>query len=364
MEMKVNPLNKWVKTNRKVMVIAGPCSVETPEQFLSTAVEMKKLNVDVLRGGIWKPRTRPGGFEGKGLEALKWIKDVKKETGLPFATEVGSPEHVELALKYEVDILWIGARTTVNPFTMQHIADALKGVDVPVLVKNPVNPDLALWIGGIERIYNAGIKNLGAIHRGFTAFEKAKYRNLPNWQVAMELKRQFPDLPVICDPSHIAGNRDYIEEVCQRAMDLDYDGLMIESHIDPSVALSDASQQVTPEQLNRILTDLVIKSETSSNAEFVSQLEKLRAQIDKLDKELVEVLSARMNLADKIGEYKKENNVTTFQQGRWEAIYNTRREWASKMNLSQDFVSEVFKSVHEESVRRQEEVINSLSENA
>ena len=363
MEMKVNPLNNWVKTNRKVLVIGGPCSVETPEQFLSTALEMKKLNVDILRGGIWKPRTRPGGFEGKGIEALKWIKDVKQATGLPFATEVGSPEHVELALKYEVDILWIGARTTVNPFTMQHIADSLKGVDVPVLVKNPVNPDLALWIGGIERIYNAGIKNLGAIHRGFTAFEKAKYRNLPNWQIAMELKRQFPDLPLICDPSHIAGDRAYIEEVCQRAMDLDFDGLMIESHIDPSVALSDASQQVTPESLGLILNNLIIKSETSTNAEFISQLEKLRTQIDKLDKELVEVLSARMNLADKIGEFKKDNNVTTFQPGRWDEIYNTRRDWAGKMNLNADFISEVFKSVHSESVRRQEEVINSLSEN-
>ena len=321
--MIVNPLNKWVKTHRKVMVIGGPCSVETPEQFMATAKEMKALNVDVLRGGIWKPRTRPGGFEGVGLEALKWIKDVKAETGLPFATEVGSPEHVELALKYNVDILWIGARTTVNPFTMQHIADALKGVDVPVLVKNPVNPDLALWIGGIERIYNAGIKNLGAIHRGFTSFEKAKYRNLPNWQIAMELKRQFPDLPVICDPSHIAGNRDLIEEVCQRAMDLDFDGLMIESHINPDVALSDAAQQVTPVNLGRILDNLIIKSETSTNAEFISKLEVLRGQIDKLDKELVEVLSARMNLADKIGEYKKDNSVTTFQQSRWDEIYNT-----------------------------------------
>ena len=362
--MIVNPLNKWVKMHRKVMVIGGPCSVETPEQFMATAKEMKALNVDVLRGGIWKPRTRPGGFEGVGLEALKWIKDVKAETGLPFATEVGSPEHVELALKYNVDILWIGARTTVNPFTMQHIADALKGVDVPVLVKNPVNPDLALWIGGIERIYNAGIKNLGAIHRGFTSFEKAKYRNLPNWQIAMELKRQFPDLPVICDPSHIAGNRDYIEEVCQRAMDLDFDGLMIESHINPDVALSDASQQVTPVNLGRILDNLIIKSETSTNVEFITKLEVLRGQIDKLDKELVEVLSARMNLADKIGEYKKDNSVTTFQQGRWEEIYNTRRDWATKMNLQPDFVSEIFKSVHSESVRRQEEIITSLSENA
>lgn len=362
--MIVNPLNKWVKTHRKVMVIGGPCSVETPEQFMATAKEMKALNVDVLRGGIWKPRTRPGGFEGVGLEALKWIKDVKAETGLPFATEVGSPEHVELALKYNVDILWIGARTTVNPFTMQHIADALKGVDVPVLVKNPVNPDLALWIGGIERIYNAGIKNLGAIHRGFTSFEKAKYRNLPNWQIAMELKRQFPDLPVICDPSHIAGNRDLIEEVCQRAMDLDFDGLMIESHINPDVALSDAAQQVTPVNLGRILDNLIIKSETSTNAEFISKLEVLRGQIDKLDKELVEVLSARMNLADKIGEYKKDNSVTTFQQSRWDEIYNTRRDWAIKMNVNPDFVSEIFKSVHSESVRRQEEIITSLSENA
>jgi len=360
----INPLNNWVKTNRKTLVIAGPCSVESPEQFMATAKEMKSLNVDILRGGIWKPRTRPGGFEGRGLEALKWIKEVKDETGLPFATEVGSPEHVELALKYNVDILWIGARTTVNPFTMQHIADALKGVDVPVLVKNPVNPDLALWIGGIERIYNAGIKNIGAIHRGFTSFEKAKYRNLPNWQIGMELKRQFPDLPLICDPSHIAGNRDLIEEVCQRAMDLDFDGLMIESHVNPSVALSDASQQVTPESLGNILNNLIIKSETSTNVEFISQLETLRGQIDKLDKELVEVLSARVNLADKIGEYKKENSVTTFQQSRWEAIYNTRRDWATKMNINPDFISEVFKSVHAESVRRQEEIISSLSENA
>jgi len=293
-----------------------------------------------------------------GVEALKWIKDVKAETGLPFATEVGSALHVEVALKYGVDILWIGARTTVNPFSVQEIADSLKGVDIPVLVKNPMNPDINLWIGALERIHNAGISKVGAIHRGFSSFEKTKFRNIPNWQIPFELKRQFPDLALLCDPSHIGGSRDLIYDIAQRALDFDFDGLIIESHINPDEAWSDASQQVTPDRLGQILNELKYKKESSDNVEFTNQLEQLRSKINNIDKELVEILAQRMILSEKIGEYKKSNSVTTYQVDRWNEIFNTRKTWAKNLNVNEEFIAEMFKLIHEESVRKQEEIIN------
>lgn len=358
----IRPIEKWTGNNGvKPFIISGPCSAETPEQLLNTANQLKQYNIDALRAGVWKPRTRPNGFEGNGVEALKWMAEVKKEVGLPVATEVGSALHVEVALKYGVDILWIGARTTVNPFSVQEIADALKGVDIPVLVKNPMNPDLNLWIGGLERIYNAGIKSIGAIHRGFSSFEKTKFRNVPNWMIPMELRRQFPDLPIFCDPSHIGGTRDLIFDISQKALDLNFDGLIIESHIDPDNAWSDASQQVTPERLGQILSELKVRNESSDNVEFTNKLEELRSKINNLDRELVELLGQRMAISEKIAEYKKENNVATYQSDRWNEIFNTRKEWAKKMNVNEDFISELFKLVHEESVRKQEEVINNLA---
>ncbi len=362
----VKSVDSWVGSNssKKPYIIAGPCSAETPEQLLSTAKLLKEQNVNALRAGIWKPRTRPNGFEGKGVEALKWVADIKKETGLPFATEVGSALHVEVALKYGVDILWIGARTTVNPFSVQEIADALKGVKIPVLVKNPMNPDVNLWIGALERIQNAGIDQLGAIHRGFSSFEKTKYRNIPNWSIPIDFRRQFPNVPLFCDPSHITGNREMIQDVSQSALDLNYDGLIIESHITPDEAWSDAAQQITPARLGEILSELKVKTEFSDNVEFKFHLEELREKINRLDKELVELLAARMIVSEKIGEYKKDNNVSTLQVDRLKEIFTTRQEWAKKVSLSDAFVTEVFKLIHEESVRKQEEIINSQIEKA
>jgi chorismate mutase len=362
--LKVNPLESWANIKSKPLVIAGPCSAETPEQLLKTAQGLQNQKVDILRAGIWKPRTRPNSFEGAGEEGLKWLADVKKETGLPVGTEVANPEHIELALKYGVDVLWIGARTTVNPFSVQEMADALKGTDAAVLVKNPINPELGLWIGAFERFHNAGIKNLAAIHRGFSTYEKSKYRNLPMWQIAIELRRIAPQIPIICDPSHIAGKRDYIFEISQKAMDLGFDGLMIETHIDPDNAWSDASQQVTPEKLGEILSDLQIRQSSSENQDFQNKLEELRQKIDNIDRELIEVLATRMAIVEKIGDYKKDNNVTSFQVKRWDEIMKNRKELASKMKLNPEYISEIFKIVHEESVRKQTEIMTRLASNA
>jgi len=355
----INPLNSWLGT-KKPVVIAGPCSAETREQLMETAIQLKKFGVDAIRAGIWKPRTRPNSFEGIGVEGLKWMQDVKKELNIPVATEVASALHVEVALKYGIDILWIGARTTVSPFAVQEIADAMRGVDTPILVKNPINPELALWIGALERLNQAGVKNLGAIHRGFSSFDKTKFRNVPNWQIAIELRRQFPNIPLICDPSHIGGKRELIYDISQRALDLGYDGLIIESHRNPHEAWSDAEQQVTPESLGNILHELKVKSVSSDNVDFVNHLDELRRKINNVDRELVEVLAARMALVEKIGEYKKENNVTTLQVERVNEIFKTRKEWGAKMNLNEAYIDEIFKTVHEESVRKQEEIINSL----
>lgn len=356
--LNVNPLESWANLKSKPLVIAGPCSAETPEQLLATAQGLKNLKVDILRAGIWKPRTRPNSFEGAGEDGLKWLADTKKQVGIPVGTEVANPQHIELALKYGVDVLWIGARTTVSPFAVQEMADALRGVkNVAVLVKNPTHPELNLWIGAFERLFQAGITNLGGIHRGFSTYDKSKFRNQPVWQIPIELRRVAPQIPIICDPSHIGGKRDLIFEISQKAMDLNFDGLMIETHITPDKAWSDAEQQVTPERLGEILADLRIRQDSSSSQIFNDQLEELRKKIDNIDRELLEILAQRMAVVEKIGEYKKENNVTTFQVKRWDEIMKNRAETAKKMNLNPEFVTEIYKLVHEESIRKQTEIM-------
>lgn len=340
-------------SRKRPFIIAGPCSAETPEQLFATCRALAHTGINALRAGIWKPRTRPNSFEGVGEVGLKWFKEVRDELGIPIATEVATAAHVELALKYGVDILWIGARSTVNPFTVQEIADALRGVDIPVIVKNPLNPDLALWMGGLERIANAGITKLAAMHRGFSTFEKTKYRNLPMWQIVIELRRQMPDLPIFFDPSHTGGKREFIYPLAQKALDLDYDGLMIESHIDPDNAWSDAAQQVTPERFAEILGELKIREVTSDNTEFQNALEELRGKLDLIDREIVELLASRMKIVEKLGEYKRENNVAVFQVDRWIKVFQSRPEWGEKMGLNKDFVGHVFKLIHDESIRIQ-----------
>ncbi|MBW8049020.1 MAG: 3-deoxy-7-phosphoheptulonate synthase [Cytophagales bacterium] len=349
------------QSNNHPLIIAGPCSAESEEQLLATASALKKLNIDIFRAGVWKPRTRPDSFEGVGSIGLTWLKNVKKVTGLPTAVEVAKPVHIEEALKNEIDILWIGARTTVNPFIVQELAEAMKGADIKVMVKNPINPDLSLWIGAIERIQNAGIKSVAAVHRGFSSFDNTKFKNTPTWQIPIELKRLLPDIPLICDPSHISGKRALIFEVAQKALDLDYDGLMIETHIDPNEALSDKEQQVTPDQLKKILGDLKIRKPSSDNVEFINQLEELRSKIDNMDRELLETLTARMAVVEKIGKYKKEHNVTILQVERWREIFKTRPQWAKKMNLNEKFIAELYKLIHDESIRKQTGVFKSAN---
>ena len=340
------------------LVIAGPCSAETEEQVLKIAHELKDSDVNYYRAGIWKPRTRPGNFEGVGALGLKWLKKVKEETGMKTCTEVANKDHVKLALENDVDLLWIGARSTVSPFIMQEIADALEGTDKIVLVKNPVNPDLALWLGGIERLYSAGIKNLGAIHRGFSTYDKSKYRNNPNWQLAIEFQDRFPDLPLICDPSHITGKRDMIFDVSQTALDLIFDGFMIETHTDPDNAWSDAAQQVTPATLKQIMEDLRIRKETETAPDYRESLENLRAQINVVDDQLIDLLGKRMQVADKIGELKKAKNVAVLQSRRWNEILGNMVLEGSSKGLSEEFVLKMFKAIHQESINHQEKIIN------
>jgi len=339
------------------LVIAGPCSAETEEQVLKIAHELKDSDVNYYRAGIWKPRTRPGNFEGVGALGLKWLKKVKEETGMKTCTEVANAAHVKLALENDVDLLWIGARTAVSPFIMQELADALHGTDKIVLVKNPINPDLALWLGGIERLYTADIKNLGAIHRGFSTYEKSKYRNVPEWQIAIEFKNRFPDLPLICDPSHITGNREMIFEVSQTALDLNFDGLMIETHWDPENAWSDAAQQVTPTKLKQIMQDLKIRKETETDATYRDSLENLRAQINVVDGQLIDLLGKRMKVADQIGELKKEQNVAVLQSKRWNEILGNMILEGKEKGLSEEFVLKMFKAIHQESINHQENII-------
>jgi chorismate mutase len=362
-ELKITPMSEWVPTTDLPLLIAGPCSAETEEQVLSTARLIEKDHrAMVYRAGLWKPRTRPGSFEGVGAEGLKWLKKVKEETRLLTATEVARAEHVKQAIDAGVDILWIGARTTVNPFSVQEIANALEGYDVPVLVKNPINPDIQLWIGALERINRAGITKLGAIHRGFSPLSQSIYRNDPTWKIPVELKRLLPELPIICDPSHIGGARDLIEPVSQMAFDLQMAGLMIETHIDPSVALSDAKQQVTPAALTGILDDIIWRHAQTTNREFTHQLTILRNEIDDVDSELMNLLESRMKIVDKIAEHKKENNVTILQVSRYEEILKKRLQQAEVKSLNPAFVKGIFEQIHQNSIRRQEEIMNADQE--
>lgn len=340
------------------LVIAGPCSAETEEQVLKIAHELKGSDVSIYRAGIWKPRTRPGGFEGVGAIGLKWLQKAKEQTGLLMATEVANATHVKLALEHDIDVLWIGARTTVNPFAVQEIADALQGTDKIVLVKNPVNPDLALWLGGVERLYNAGIKKLGVIHRGFSTYEKTKYRNIPEWQLAIELQNKFPDLPLICDPSHITGRRDMIQEVSQQALDLNYDGLIIETHTDPDNAWSDAAQQVTPATLKKIFEDLRVRKEIGYGDDYDSKMAALRVNIDDYDNKIIEILGKRMKVSEQIGALKKEYNVAVLQNKRWNEILEKMISQGAERGLNHDFIIDIFKAIHQESISHQEKVIN------
>ncbi|MCI6551297.1 MAG: bifunctional 3-deoxy-7-phosphoheptulonate synthase/chorismate mutase type II [Prevotella sp.] len=353
MELELEPLN-LISDEQRPFVIAGPCSAETEEQVLTTARQLAAKGCHNFRAGVWKPRTKPGGFEGQGEIALPWVQAVKRETGMKVAIEVAKPEHVELALKYDIDILWIGARTSANPFAMQDLADSLRGVDIPVFVKNPVNPDLELWIGALERLNQAGIKRLAAIHRGFSSADKKIYRNLPMWQIPIELHRRIPDLPIICDPSHIGGRRDLIAPLCQQAMDLGFDGLIVESHCNPDAAWSDAKQQVTPDILDYILSLLVVRDEHSST----EGIRQLRSQIDDIDNEIMDMLAKRMRICREIGTYKKEHNMTVLQPSRYSEILEKRGAQAGLCGMSPEFAAHVFELIHEESVRQQLQIVN------
>ncbi|RXM47015.1 bifunctional 3-deoxy-7-phosphoheptulonate synthase/chorismate mutase type II [Flavobacterium sp. YO12] len=353
-------MRKWLEdfNLNHPLVIAGPCSAETEDQVLKIAHELKDSKVSVFRAGIWKPRTRPGGFEGVGEIGLKWLQKAKAETGLLMGTEVATAAHCKLALEHDIDVLWVGARTTANPFAVQEIADTLKGTDKIVLVKNPVNPDLALWLGGVERLHMAGIEKLGVIHRGFSTYEKTKYRNIPEWQIAIELQNKFPDLPLIIDPSHITGDRKMIFEVTQEALDLNYDGMIIETHIDPDNAWSDAAQQVTPDVLKQIIKDLTIRKTDDTTDEYSQKMKKLRANIDVLDANLLELLGKRMKVADEIGQVKKDANVAILQNNRWNEILGKMILEGEKKGLTEEFVLRMFKAIHQESIGHQEKIFN------
>lgn len=361
METRFNivPVQEWKGYKSRPFLISGPCSAETEEQVMSTAKQLAALNkISVFRSGIWKPRTRPDSFEGIGVEGLKWLRNVKAETGLSVAIEVANEKHVYEALKYGIDMLWIGARTSVNPFTVQEISNALNGVDVMVLVKNPVNPDLELWIGAIERIARAGIKRLGAIHRGFSAYEKTSYRNQPNWQLPIELRRRIPEIPIFCDPSHIAGSRIYLHEISQKAMDLNFDGLMLESHINPDKALSDAAQQITPDELNELLSRLILRSPVPSDPRLLDILGELRNQIDVFDDHLLDIIEQRMKIAETIGQYKKENNITILQPTRWDEIIRKVLIRGKTKGISNEAIDVIFKAIHQESINHQMRIMN------
>ena len=353
MELELEPLNLPCD-NERPWVIAGPCSAETEEQVMTTARNLAAKGCHMFRAGVWKPRTKPGGFEGNGEKALPWMKRVKEETGMLISTEVATPEHVELAMKYDMDILWVGARTSTNPFAMQALADAMRGLKIPVLVKNPVNPDIELWLGALERINQAGIKQLGVIHRGFSSYDKKIYRNLPMWQIPIELHRRVPELPIICDPSHIGGRRDLIAPLCQQAMDLGFDGLIVESHCNPDEAWSDAKQQVTPDILDYILSLLIVRSESSTT----EGIRMLRAQIDVIDNTLMDLLAKRFRVCREIGTFKKEHNMTVLQTGRYNEILEKRGAQASLCGMDAEFAAQVFELIHEESVRQQLAIVN------
>lgn len=340
-------------------LIAGPCSAETREQVLETVDGLADLNVDLLRAGVWKPRTRPGNFEGVGAEGIAWLREAGDKIGKPITVEVANATHVEIALRGGVDVLWIGARTTVNPFMVQEIADALKGTDIPVLVKNPVNPDVELWIGAIERFQSVGLTRIGAIHRGFSTFQKSPFRNSPNWNIPIELKRRMPELSIICDPSHICGNRELLSEVAQKAIDLNMEGLMLETHRDPSKAWSDAEQQVTPAELKQILSELVWRNPDSLDLEVKAKLEQLRSTIDGLDRDILDLLIERLSVSRSIGEYKREHNITILQHERWNEILHDREAHVQGKELSLRFLHKFLDAIHEESIHQQTQVMNS-----
>jgi chorismate mutase len=359
-KLELVPLYDWgMFTEPRPSVIAGPCSAETKEQVMETAKGLKDLGINVFRAGIWKPRTHPGSFEGIGVEGLGWMQQVKKEYGLKISTEVASERHVFECIKFGVDLVWLGARTTANPFLVQEIADALRGTDIPVLVKNPVNPDLDLWIGALERLNRAGIKKLGVIHRGFSTFEKIQYRNDPQWQVAIELRSRFPELPFFVDPSHMGGSKDYIQEISQRSLDLGFEGLMIESHCNPTCALSDAKQQLTPEELRDLLYNkITVRNSDSDSPQWKENIDQLRAKIDVLDENLLYTLASRMKVSRQIGQYKKDNNIAILQTSRWDAVLAKVVEKGREYDLSEKFLTAVFNAIHEASVDAQNEVIS------
>ncbi|MCX4333387.1 MAG: bifunctional 3-deoxy-7-phosphoheptulonate synthase/chorismate mutase type II [Bacteroidales bacterium] len=357
--LDIAPLSEWgMFTEPRPCVIAGPCSAESEIQVMETARQLRAFGINVFRAGIWKPRTHPGSFEGVGSQGLKWMQRAKKELGLKIATEVASEKHVFECLKYGVDLVWLGARTTANPFLVQEIADALKDVDIPVLVKNPVNADIDLWIGALERLNAAGVRKLGVIHRGFSAFQKSRYRNEPGWQIAVELRSRYPKLPFFCDPSHLAGKRDYIQEISQRSLDLGLEGLMIESHCDPTCALSDAGQQLLPADLENLLYhQLVVRENDSDNLEYKENIDLLRSQIDVIDENLLNMLASRMKVSRKIGEYKRDNNIAILQASRWDSILDEMIRKGAENGLDEKFITAVFNAIHEASVRVQNEIL-------
>ncbi|MEI6577047.1 MAG: bifunctional 3-deoxy-7-phosphoheptulonate synthase/chorismate mutase type II [Bacteroidota bacterium] len=357
MDLNIISLDQWFPLLKAPLIISGPCSAESEDQVMNTARDLAKVpQVKVFRAGIWKPRTRPDGFQGVGKQGLAWLQRVKAETGLLITTEVASPLHIEQALEAGIDILWIGARTVVNPFSMQEIADSLKGVDIPVMVKNPIHPDIKLWIGALERLNNAGITRLIAVHRGFHYFERQPYRNSPMWEIPIELKRIYPNLPLICDPSHISGKRSGIAAISQKALDLEMDGLMIESHYAPDTALTDARQQLLPADLEKILQNLIVRS--PGDIQFQSRLEQLRTEVDKIDWELLDILGKRMKIVEEIGDYKKENDITVLQIKRWRDIIVDRMDVGIKLGLDRDFLLKVLELIHQESIRRQMDILN------
>ena len=357
--MQFESIKTWLPSINEPLIISGPCGAESLKQLLKTAQQLKEINkVSLFRAGVWKPRTRPNSFEGKGEEALQWLTEVKKQFGFKITVEVANAQHTEMALKYGVDVLWIGARTTANPFSVQEIADALKGIDVPVMIKNPIHADLQLWIGAIERIYNSGISKIAAIHRGFHYYGKTKYRNKPFWQIPIELRTLFPDLPIICDSSHISGNKELIPSVSQKALDLGMNGLMIETHYNPDLALSDASQQYTPSQLNQLISKLVLRNQLSEDELITNKLSDFRKIIDEIDDELLNVLKKRMQIIEKIAIHKKEQNISIFQLGRWQEILRTRVQWADKIGVSRQHIEKICILLHEESIRLQNKLMN------
>ncbi len=362
MKLELQKVEEWglFKNTRRPFIVAGPCSAESEEQVFRTAYDLKCGGINVLRAGLWKPRTRPNCFEGVGEEGLPWLLRVRRELGMKISTEVANIHHVHEALKAGMDMLWIGARTSANPFAMQEIADALRGTDVTVLVKNPVNPDVDLWIGALERLNMAGLKKLGVVHRGFSAYGKHKYRNVPQWQLPIEIRRRYPDMLMLCDPSHIAGKREYVREIAQQAMDLGFDGLMIESHICPEMALSDAAQQLTPENVVKMLENLVIRDAHSENIEYRESIDELRARIDVIDGELLDLLALRMKISDEIGKYKKQNNITILQAGRWEKILEKVFAYGDKKGLDAEFLEKIFKAIHQASIDRQTNIMQEM----